>query len=692
MKKNEVALVRDLSWLAFNARVLQEANDPNVSLYDRLRFLGIFSNNLDEFFRVRVATLNRMKQLGKSSKVKLEEDPVKTLKLIHTAVLEHQRAFDKIFNTIIGELASSKIFIKKETELTVEQCQYIQKLFTEKIRSYLVPLMVETIPQFPDLKDKSIYLACILGNDQNPVMQRYSLIEIPSDKIPRFYVLPTDNDEEHIILLEDVIRYNLPNLFGAFGYNQFLGYIVKMTRDAEFDLDSDEHTNIVSLLQKGIKGRKKGKATRFVFDKTIDSTLLEYLLKRIGVTKNDNLIPGGRIHNFKDFMDFPKSVFNNVPKRMDAFIHKDLLQPTRIMNVLKKKDILLNFPYHSFESIIDFLREAAIDPSVESIKMTCYRLAKDSKVANALVNAARNGKKVTVVLELRARFDEEANLNWKTKFEDEGVKIIMGVPNMKVHAKLCLIKTKTFNKVKYFGFISTGNFNEQSARVYSDQCLLTSQNAILSDVNKIFNALENQSKLSTLKDLKKLPVSPFTMRSNYLSLMDKEIAIAKQKKPARIIIKLNSLVDKILVNKIYEAAEAGVQVDLIVRGICCLLTEKKSFKKPIRAISIVDQYLEHTRVFVTMNSGNPTVYISSADWMVRNLDHRIEAACPITNKELKKEIIDILEIQLAGNVKSRVIDNLQQNKFVIKKEHEPVIRAQEKVGEYLLHKNVSTSL
>lgn len=677
MKKseNKGVIIRDLSWLSFNQRVLQEANDPSVPHYDRLKFLGIFSNNLDEFFRVRVATLNRMKQLGKSDKLQLHENPAYILSKIQQNVVQQQKQFDEIYANIIEELEDKQIFIKNEKQLTTVQEEFISQLFNDKIRNHIVPLMVEYIPQFPFLKDKSIYLACVLGNSVNPLMQRYTLIEIPSN-LPRFVVLPTDNDEKHIILLEDIIRWNLPNLFAPFGYNQFVGYIIKMTRDAEFDLDSDEHSDIVSLLQKGIKGRKKGKATRFIYDRQIDRALIEYLIKALGLTKKDNLIAGGRIHNFKDFMNFPSSVFSNLKKKDAPIIHKDLRQPVRIMEVLDRKDVMLHFPYQTFDSLIDLLREAAIDPTVQTIKITCYRLAKESKIANALINAVRNGKKVTAVLELRARFDEAANIGWKSKLEEEGVKVIMGIPNMKVHAKLCIIKKREMNTTKQYGFISTGNFNENSSQFYGDHCLMTSNRGLLADVNKVFNYLENPTKINLLKTVKQLPVAPLTMRSTFINLIDNEIKIAKSGKEGSLIIKLNSLVDKELINKLTDAAIAGVKVNLIVRGIFCLITENKAFKKPIKAISIVDEHLEHARVFVANNNGKPKVYISSADWMVRNLDHRIEVACPILDPKIKEEIIEILKIQLKGNVKARILDNKLKNKFVHRKDNETAFRAQ----------------
>ncbi|RYD56716.1 MAG: polyphosphate kinase 1 [Sphingobacteriales bacterium] len=680
-------MARDISWLSFNARVLQEAGDSSNHLYDRLRFLGIFSNNLDEFFRVRVATLNKMLRLSKPTRMHLETNPDKILTQIQKTVISQQAEFDRIFSDIIKELDKKKIFIKNERQLTKKQKEFVTTYFDEKVRTQLIPLMVESIPQAPFLRDKSIYLACVLGNTDNPMLQRYALIEIPAKVLPRFVILPSEGREKDIILLEDIIRFNLPHLFAPFGFNRFLGYIIKVTRDAELELENEVSTNIIDELEKGLKNRKKGRATRFVFDRAIDANLLDYLIKRLSLSKKDNLIPGGRIHNFKDFMDFPAQVFTDLQPRVRSLVHPKLKQPCRIMEVLDKQDVMLNFPYHSFDSVIDLLREAAIDPFVQSIKITCYRLAKDSKVVNALVNAVRNGKQVTVALELRARFDEEANIQWKERLEEEGVKVVLGMPNMKVHAKICVIKKREFNKTKQYGFISTGNFNESTAQFYGDHCLLTTNRNILADINRIFNFLEAPiPRVETLKSCKTLPVSPLNMRKTFVDLINKEIKTAKRKKPAIITVKLNSLVDTELINKLYDAARAGVQVNLIIRGSCCAYTEQKTFKKKMKAISIIDQYLEHARVFVFHNDGDNKVFISSADWMVRNLDHRVEAACPIYDPKIQQELIDILNIQLAENVKGRILDNEQQNFYIGHEEKEPVVRSQIAISRYLQNK------
>lgn len=688
MKQTKQTIIRDISWLAFNARVLQEAKDPSNHIYDRLRFLGIFSNNQDEFFRVRVAALNKMVMLGKAAKMHLEANPDKILRKIQKTVITQQTAFDNTYSGIIKELEKDGIRMRNEKQLNTVQKRFVRTYFDEKVRTEVVPLMIESIPHIPLLRDKSIYLACVLGDTNNPMAHRYALIEIPDRVLPRFVILPSETGKTDIILLEDIIRYNLPNLFAPFGFNRFLGYIIKVTRDAELDLDSDVTTNIIAEIQKGLKNRKRGRATRFLYDRSIDPRLRDYLIKRLSLTKKDNVIAGGRIHNFKDFMNFPASVFKDLKPRPKPFVHPLLKQPCRIMDVLEQRDVMLHFPYHSFDSIIDLLREAAIDPYVQSISLTAYRLAKDSKIINALINAVRNGKEVTVVLELRARFDEEANLMWKTRLEEEGVKVIFGLPDMKVHAKIGVIKKRMFNRTRQYGIVSTGNFNENTAKYYGDHCLLTTNKNIIADINRIFDFMNSGStRTDDLRVCKTLPVAPYNMRKYFLNLISNEIKLAEKKKEAVIMLKMNSLVDEVLIGKLYEAARAGVKIDMVIRGICCVYTEQKITKDNIKAISIIDEYLEHARIFVFHNSGKNDVFISSADWMVRNLDHRIEAACTIYNEEIKQELIDILNIQLAENVKGRILDNEQSNHYVPHEEGEKEIRSQLAIYNYLRHKH-----
>jgi len=675
---------RDISWLSFNARVLQEAADPSVPLRARIRFLGIFSNNLDEFFRVRVAALKRMTQLGAKAKMHIEDAPNEILEEIQMTVLNQQSEFNRIWEGILTELNEEKIFLVTEKNLTPQQADFVLKYYDEEVSSNVIPLMIEGIPAFPYLRDKSIYLAVVMWKKESALKRKYAVIEVPTRFTRRFVLLPSPEGEHHIILLEDVIRYNLPEIFSYFGYDQYQSNIFKVTRDAEIDLDNDISTTLIQKIEKGLKNRRKGKPVRFVYDKEMDPGILEYLIRRLNLTKRDNLIPGGRIHNFRHFMDFPEQVFNGKSKTRKPFLHP-LLLDDRVTDVIRDRDIMLHFPYHSFNPVIDLLREAAIDPDVTAIKITCYRLAKNSRIINALVNAVRNGKQVTIMLELRARFDEEANLQWKERLEDEGVKVLIGIPNMKVHAKICLIRKRLNNRIIHYGFISTGNLNESNAKTYADHLLLTSNRTIMADVNRLFNYIEHyKTGTHFLKACSAILPSPVFARRELIKLIRNEIKAAKKGKQASIIAKMNSFSDEELIDELYEAAKEGVEIKLIIRGIYCLLSTQEKFKKPVIAISIIDEYLEHARVWLFHNGGKEKMYISSADWMVRNLDHRVEASCPVFDERLKQELKDILQIQLNDNVKARWLDNNLSNEYV-ETDGAPV-RSQVETFNYLFNK------
>ncbi len=677
-------IVRDISWLAFNARVLQEAADETVPLRERIRFLGIFSNNLDEFFRVRVATLRRMIEFGNKANMHMEQTPDKILEEINVIVTNQQNQFNRTWTKIIQELRKQRIFLVDDKHLNHEQQAFILNYFNDTVRSNIVPLMIENIQTFPTLNDKSIYLACKLSISDGSIPQRFALVSVPS-RLERFVILPSQSDNHYIILLEDIIRFCLPHIFSYFGYDTFSSHIIKVTRDAEIDIDNDVSTSLIQKIEKGLKNRKKGKPVRFIFDKEIDSDLLNYLIKKLGLTNKDHIQSSGRIHNFKDFMNFPDEVFQTKNPRKKPFIHPLLKGANSVTNVILERDVLLNFPYHSFDSVIDLLIEAAIAPDVVSIKLTCYRLAPRSNIINALTNAVRNGKSVTVVLELRARFDEEANLEWKERLEEAGVKVIIGFPNVKIHAKICLIKKRVNNHTIYVGFVSTGNLNEKTARVYADHCLLTSNRHIMSDVNRIFNYLEDPKNPQHLKGCQALFVSPATTRKSLHQLIDREIKSARQGRYASILLKLNSLSDEELILKLYDAARAGVKIKMIIRGVCCMYTENKKFKKTVKAISIVDEYLEHARVMIFHHDGKERYFISSADWMVRNLDHRVEATCPIYDKDIKEELKAMLDIELADNTKARILNNGLSNQYV-PHEGDKRVRSQIETYNYLLKK------
>ena len=686
-EKQKKTISRDISWLSFNARVLQEAADPTVPLRERVRFLGIFSNNLDEFFRVRVATLKRMVEYGEKANIHLEDHPQQIIDEIQMIVLKQQSEFHRIWEDVLKQLNEQNIFLETEKDLNPEQQEFVRKYYDEEVSSNVIPLMIENIPELPNLRDKSIYLAVVMWKAESALKKKYALIEVPHRDLKRFILLPSKPGEYHIILLEDVIRFNLPEIFSYFGYDQYQAHIFKVTRDAEIDIDNDISTSLIQKIEKGIKNRRRGKPVRFVYDREMDPGLLELMIRKLNLSKRDNLIPGGRIHNFRHFMDFPEEIFKEKNLRNKPFDHP-LFTGRRVTDVLMEKDVMLSVPYHSFNPIIDLLREAAIDPDVISIKITCYRLASQSKIINALINAVRNGKQVTVMLELTARFDEEANLEWKERLEEEGVDVLIGIQNMKVHAKICAIRKKTKDQNIVYGFVGTGNLNERTAKVYADHFLLTSNQKIMSDVNRIFSFIDNPKNGQLLKDCKTLIPSPWYIRKELFRLIDVEIRYARKKKnKAGVILKMNSLSDFELIMKLYEAAKAGVDIKLIVRSICCMMTKSPKFEKPVFAISIVDEYLEHSRVWVFHNKGHQKVYISSADWMVRNLDHRVEATCPVMDDEIKKELIDILNIQLHDNVKARWLDNELSNEYVNTRKKK--IRSQVETYNYLYKKSLT---
>ncbi|WP_226065749.1 polyphosphate kinase 1 [Kaistella polysaccharea] len=678
---------RDITWLAFNERVLQEAMDPNVPLHLRIRFLGIFSNNLDEFFRVRVAGLKRaMDFKDKFITESFYQPPTKILQRITEIVIRQQQNFDKTWKKIQIEMADQKVYIKTAKNLTAQQKRFVVSYFDEMVESNVIPILLHENTAMPYLRDKSLYLGVAMRKKEIQYESKFAIIEIPSRILGRFVILPTEKEgEKNVMLLEDVIIFNLPHIFSYFGYEEFEAHCFKVTKDAEFDLDNDIRTTLAQKIEKGIKSRRKGKPTRFVFDKVMDKALLEFLIRKLNLSKKDSIIPGGKIHNFRHFMEFP-DVFEAYQKPIErtSFDHPDFIG-NRITDVILKTDILLSFPYHNFTPVIDLLRESAMDPDVKSIQLTAYRLASHSKIINALINAVRNGKEVTVMLELRARFDEENNLQWKEILEQEGVKVLMGIPNKKVHAKLCVIKKRVHNKTVQYGFVSTGNFNEKTAKIYGDHLLMTADRGIMADINKIFNVLKKpkQDIMPALKSCKNLLVCPDFMREKIIQHIDKEIEESKAGKKALIIIKVNSLSDRDLIQKIYDAAKAGVTVKMIVRGIYCAINQK-DFKQKIMAISIVDEYLEHSRIMYFYNKGHEDIYISSADWMTRNLDHRIEAAAKITQKNLKKEIKDQLDIQLNDNVKARILDKKLSNLYV--EGGKNPIRSQIEIYHYLKNK------
>ncbi len=683
-KKKQKIFNREISWLHFNSRVLQEAVDPDTPLIEKIRFLGIYSNNLDEFFRVRVATLSRMQVMDKNLYPDSSINPRKTLKEINLIVVEKQKEFLSIFRLLISELAENNIFIVDDKDLTHDHGIFVERYFQDNIRPKLFPIMLSNL-KASALRDRSLYMAVILRVRNKPELEKYALIEVPVGPLPRFLILPQEGEKKFFILLDDIIRYCMGDIFSVFGYNAFKAYAVKFTRDAELDIDNDVSKSFLEIMSESLKQRDVGSTVRFTYDRHMPEKLLNLLLNKLQSTKSDTIIPSGRYHNFRDFISFPNFgaahlEYNPLP----PLDHPALSFKKSILARILEKDILIHYPYQSFQCIIDLLREASIDPNVRAIKMTLYRVATYSDVVNALINAARNGKEVTVFLELQARFDEEANIFWSEKMQEEGVRVIQSIPGFKVHAKLLLIRRKEAGgKNVYYSAISTGNFNETTARIYSDTTLFTANRELAAEVNTVFHLFDAKYSVPRFKHL---VVAPFSMRSQFMRLISTETRNAKKGKDAWIILKLNSLVDEKTVKKLYEASQAGVKIQLIIRGICVLLPEVPGLSETSEAISIVDRFLEHSRIFVFCNGGDNKYFISSADWMVRNFDHRIEVACPIYNSSLQQELMTTLRIQLSDNSKARYLGEKNTNEYVQRPEGAEKIQSQAETYKYFRNK------
>lgn len=699
MKTKNTYVNRELSWLKFNARVLQEAADEKVPLLERLRFAGIFSNNLDEFFKVRYATVKRVamnessdKELGVHAKELLEE--------ITKEVIQLQDESLSIINTITEELEKEQIFIVNEKTLLPEHEAFVNTYFYDKVRPALFTIILNDLEKFPQLKDDVAYLAVkmtLKEDEKASGVQKffsskaykekiqYALIELPTT-LNRFIELPQIGDKHYIIMLDDVIRFCLHLIFSIFNYESLSANMIKITRDAELDIDDDLSKSFVEKISSSVEDRRKGAPVRFVYDKTIDKDTLHFLIEKMGIVNTDSVIPGGRYHNRRDYMSFPSLGRTDLTY---APIHplpvKGLTSEESLLKKIAEKDYLQFTPYHTFSNIIWFLREAALDPKVKSVKITIYRLAKNSQVVNSLINAVKNGKKVTVQIELQARFDEESNIRYAEQLKAEGVKLIFGVRGLKVHSKICVIEREEGKGIKRYGFISTGNFNESTAKVYTDYTLFTANQDILKEVNKVFNFFETNYNIQKYKHL---IVSPHYTKKILKQLIDEEIKNAKAGKEAYIKLKMNNITSYKMIDKLYEASRAGVKIQMIVRGICCLVPGIEGMSENIEVISIVDKFLEHPRLFIFGNNGNPKVYISSADWMTRNISFRVEVGCPIYDEAIKQELIDTFEISWADNVKARVIDQAQDNHY---RPHTlPAQRSQVALYEYYEQKNKLT--
>ncbi|MBT3300967.1 MAG: polyphosphate kinase 1 [Bacteroidetes bacterium] len=665
---------KEISWLHFNERVLQEAECEDVPLLERIRFLGIFSNNQDEFFRVRVATLRRISILGKKLTTVTGEEPAHILKEIQQIVLNQGLRFDTIYSNIRKKLEEEQVFIINEKQLDTEQGEYVRDYFIKEVRPKLIPIMLGQSEEFPYLKDDAIYLAVSLFKRETEKL-KFAVIQIPSDILPRFLILPEKNGNKYIILLDDIIRFELRDIFYIFDYDEVTAHTIKLTKDAELDISDDLSESTLRKISKSLSKRKLGEPVRFVYDAKIPDELLNYLVANLNLGRVDAMIPGGRYHNFKDFMDFPLLGKAYRYEALPPLVHPDISYQTGMLRAIRERDIMLYFPYHSFDTFIDLLREASIDPKVEEIKITLYRLAKNSSVINALINAARNGKTVTAVVELQARFDEEANIYWSSRLKEEGVKVIYGVNDLKVHSKLCLITRKERSALNYYACIGTGNFNEDTTSIFSDLMLLTFDKRITMEVSQVFEFFEKNYKIGSFKHLM---LAPFFFREKLNSLIDTEIRNAKKGQKACIHFKLNNLVDDEIILKLYEAAEAGVEVKLNIRGMFSLLPDQK---ENIDAIGIIDRYLEHARIFLFCNNGKEKLFIGSPDLMKRNMDYRVEVVCPIYDKQTKDNIKAMIDIQWRDNVKARILDNNFKNELKVTDDKD--IRSQVEFYNYL---------
>ncbi len=673
---------REKSWLAFNARVLQEAADDSVPLLDRLRFLGIFSNNLDEFFRVRFASIRRLSLSGISGEKYLGGISAKqSVKDITEIVIQHQTESLLILREIEAKLGEEGIFIINEKEISVEQEAFLKDFFIQKLSPELVTIILNDLAEFPLLKDNIGYLAVKLVMKLNSEV-RYAIIEIPKT-INRFLVLPSIDNNKYVILIDDVIRHHLKSIFNIFDYESVSAHMIKISRDAQLEIDSDLSKSMLEKISMSVKDRRIGEPVRFIYDQMIEPDTLHFFLEKMKIVSTDSIIPGGRYHNRRDYMDFPNlGRFDLLYKTNVPLPIPGLSLEGSILQKISRKDYLLHAPYQSFSYLTKFLREAALDPKVTTIKITLYRLAKNSQIVSSLINAAKNGKKVTVQIELQARFDEASNISYAEQMQTEGINLIFGIKGLKVHSKICVIERIESGKIKRYGFISTGNFNEATAKVYTDVTLFTSHQQILKDIAKVFEFFDINYRIHRYKHL---IISPHYTRTRFYKLIDREILHALAGRKTHIKLKMNSLSDFAMIDKLYEASNAGVIIQLQVRGICSLIPGVKGMSENIEAISIVDNYLEHSRIYIFGNAGQTEVYISSADFMTRNLDGRVEVTCPIYDQEIKNELIDNFDIGWKGNVKARYHSDELDNKYR-ERGDDPVFRAQIETYKYYQNK------
>lgn len=682
-KKNETPyLERDISWMYFNRRILQEATRPHVPLLERMAFLGIYSNNLDEFFRVRMATQNRIAECTNKSAARDREKAQKMIKKIGKLNSQYAKEYEETVSNVIAELEKENIFIVTNENITEEQLQYIRSYYRDKLNGFISPVWFSAVKTFDYETDENIYLAVKLQKKGSRTITDYAFLELPVGLCGRFVRLPDNDGKSYLMYLDDVVRCCLPLVFEGLEFNSYEAYAFKFTRDAEMEIDNDLRTGTLQKISKGVKSRKRGEPLRVIYDASMPKDLMKKVLNKLDVDTWDTILSGGRYQNHKDLMKFPDCGRKNLKYPIwTPILKKELDGPESLLGKIQEKDRFIHVPFHNFDSFIRVLQEAAVSKQVESIKITLYRLAKESKVVKALIGAARNGKKVTVVIELLARFDEASNINWSKKMQDAGIKVIFGVEGLKVHSKITHIGMKTGPDI---ACISTGNFHEGNARMYTDCVMMTASRRIVNDVDAVFDFIERPY---TPVKFKELLVSPNEMKNKFVALINNEIKNRKAGKPAYIKIKINHITDPVMVEKLYEASQAGVEIDLIVRGNCSLVTGIPGVSSNIRINGIIDRYLEHSRIFIFAAGGEEKIFMGSADWMPRNLDNRVEVVTPVYDPAIKGELKRIVEFGLKDTLQGRIVDGFGENKFVELGEDETPFRSQEELYYSYLAEN-----
>lgn len=684
-KKGSPYLERDISWMYFNERILQEATRPHVPLLERLSFLGIYSNNLDEFFRVRMASQSRIAECGDRAAVRESEHAKKIIKQIGKLNAHYAKAYAQAVEQVTEELRRENICLVDDTEVTPGQLEFIRSYFRERLSGFIVPVWFSAIKWLDYENDENIYLAVKVSRTEPKPVADYAFLEVPVGPCGRFVRLPDHEGRSYLMYLDDVVRCCLPLVFEGLGFTSFEAYTFKFTRDAEMEIDNDLRTGILQKISKGVKSRKRGEPLRVLYDARIPKDLLKRVLRKLDLDSLDTVLASGRYQNHKDFMRFPDCGRADLRyPTWTPILKRELDGPASLLDRIRQKDRFIHVPYHNFDSFIRILQEAAVSKEVESIKITLYRLARESKVVRALIGAARNGKKVTVVIELLARFDEASNINWSKRMQEAGIKVIFGVEGLKVHSKIVHIGMKRGADI---ACISTGNFHEGNARTYTDCMLMTASRRLVKDVDSVFGFIERPY---TPVRFKELLVSPNEMKNRFVALINNEIKNRKSGKPAYIKIKINHITDPVMVEKLYEASCAGVDIDLLVRGNCSLVPGIPGVSDHIRIAGIIDRYLEHSRIFVFAAGGEERVFIGSADWMPRNLDNRVEVVTPVYDPEVKEEMKRIVDFGLRDTLQARIVDGEGKNLFKQPDEGGQPFRSQEALYEYYLNEEQAT--